>query len=370
MIPEEGGSTEAPSLYSSDLRQSQEAGVRSAINAANEGVFRPKGKWVSSKKKQERSDPSRSSQSPSRNQSSHQPSRGVQGQATRPAPRDSHASGALPATMDADGLSHTHHGSSPAAFETKPWGISHPDMDASLMRTSVPGTFSGRGMSSQTSQAGSRQRTSRAAGGGLRHSMAAKPTHGSALAPIQGSDFNARVEAAKDKATDISHLPSLHDRPALQPIHFTPQVQAIDRLERAGDMITLSPSEAHDRIKSGRHRMASSRKSSLSRGVTARQMELGSDFSSVWDKHDMDKSHRGLGDSLEASTLRGILQHPADRPPHHHKQAHGHMDSGGDMMHMKLNRMADQARSVQYQQQARQAEIMRQIDHGMPGMHL
>lgn len=53
----------------------------------------------------------------------------------------------------------------------------------------------------------------------MRHSMAAKPTHGSALAPIQGSDFNARVEAAKDKATDISHLPSLHDRPALQPIH-------------------------------------------------------------------------------------------------------------------------------------------------------
>lgn len=53
----------------------------------------------------------------------------------------------------------------------------------------------------------------------MRHSMACKPIHGAALAPLHGNDFNARVEAAKDKATDIGRFPSLHERTALQPIH-------------------------------------------------------------------------------------------------------------------------------------------------------
>jgi hypothetical protein len=54
----------------------------------------------------------------------------------------------------------------------------------------------------------------------------------------------------------------------------TPQVQAIDRFERAGDLLTLSPSEAQERIKSGRHRMVSGRKSSLSRGEI-RSVDVG-----------------------------------------------------------------------------------------------
>lgn len=71
----------------------------------------------------------------------------------------------------------------------------------------------------------------------------------------------------------VMHLMDLLDYfPPCAPV--TPQLQAIDRMERAGDLLTLSPSEAHERIKSGRQRLSSARKSSLSRGKPVGQCLL------------------------------------------------------------------------------------------------
>jgi hypothetical protein len=46
------------------------------------------------------------------------------------------------------------------------------------------------------------------------------------------------------------------------------------------------------------------------------------------------------------------------------------VNSGGDGLSSKMTRMTKQAQQVQDQQLARQAEIMRQIDTGVPGKYL
>mmetsp|Transcript_31441 Transcript_31441/g.56293 ORF Transcript_31441/g.56293 Transcript_31441/m.56293 type:complete len:375 (-) Transcript_31441:36-1160(-) len=353
--------------------------ARSSIHSMNEGVFRPKGKWQKKLGKTDKPGNDTLKSSPLTSPPPQQSASNTKGKSSHTTPRSSGSSKPSPTHHKPEVLTliGREHGATPEPspgqmqYATKEWGFDTLESDPALLRSSMPGGFSGRDQSSRYSR-GSRQKTSRASG--LRHSVPPKPVHGAALAPIQGSDFNARVEAAKEKATGITQLPSLQERAALQPIHYTPQVQAIDRFERAGDLLTLSPSEAQERIKSGRHRMVSGRKSSLSRGVIFGDLTKHAELEHVLGPpsrgNDM---HHGLG----FSGLGNGFEQPRSRStsrqvnwPHHSGDSWGVDGSGGDGLSSKMTRMTKQAQQVQDQQLARQAEIMRQIDTGVPGKYL
>mmetsp|Transcript_35380 Transcript_35380/g.83863 ORF Transcript_35380/g.83863 Transcript_35380/m.83863 type:complete len:354 (-) Transcript_35380:274-1335(-) len=342
-----------PVVYSH--RGDGEPGVRSSVQANSEGVFRPKGTWQRKGK----------SRSPTQGTPAAAPSEhgGSPAKGSPPPPRRDPDVSQAPAWRP-DSRAGSIGGGSDAA-PTRPhgrggWGDGRP-----LSR----GRWDEKETRFRWHQLDEGRTPSR--NGKSRQPLCKPATHGATLSPLHRSgDAGSAVEKATDPGGAMPPI-SPKRSSKLAPIHFHPQVTALEPVERQVDLLTMSPSQAQEHLKQGRHRrggsIAQSRRSTLSKGLSfGETIRPGDSF--------QDFPASGMVSQPLPSSSQPVDHFPpreVEGPPPIREGSGSHMGGrvmeSSEVLNSKLGRLNDQANAVEAQQRARTNEIMRQVDSGLPG---